>query len=269
MATDFEHRVNTWRGYCCLLITVMSISIVLTEPWCLLFWKDYGYRLNIEHTGLVGFATSAFFGLYLLVDTIIGLVYHRRFRRSMNAVFLHHAVVGAGVAAFLLPSPPRGFFLYVWGEALTACRLLPLRPRWHARSAVFAFRRVLWSYLCARDCWYFGRVAALYGMPCAAVPPGVAVLLLALDRAWWREHARSGARAAKQTSGFATTSDEESGGLCSGRVAAPVTSRAGGTSNGVGAGAHSTASEVTKSSLSVHLDAPLDSDEELEGLNTP
>lgn len=51
-------------------------------------------------------------------------------RRSMMSVHLHHAVVMLGVAAYLFPSPPQGFFCYLWGEALTACRVLPPTARW-------------------------------------------------------------------------------------------------------------------------------------------
>ena len=35
----------------------------------------------------------------------------------------------------MFPSPPRALFMYMWGEALTACRILPAGPyRWRARS---------------------------------------------------------------------------------------------------------------------------------------
>ena len=37
----------------------------------------------------------------------------------------------------MFPSPPRALFMYMWGEALTACRILPAGPyRWRARSLV-------------------------------------------------------------------------------------------------------------------------------------
>ena len=33
----------------------------------------------------------------------------------------------------MFPSPPRALFMYMWGEALTACRILPAGPyRWRA-----------------------------------------------------------------------------------------------------------------------------------------
>ena len=38
---------------------------------------------------------------------------------------------------YMFPSPPRALFMYMWGEALTACRILPAGPyRWRARSLV-------------------------------------------------------------------------------------------------------------------------------------
>ena len=45
--------------------------------------------------------------------------------------------------------------MYLWGEALTACRILPPGPRWRARTVVFGFRRALWSFLLVRDCYIF------------------------------------------------------------------------------------------------------------------
>ena len=72
---------------------------------------------------------------------LVAVVFRRHFRRSMGFVYLHHVLCATGVLFFVYPSPPRGFFLYIWGEALTACRVLPPASRWRARSAAFAFRR--------------------------------------------------------------------------------------------------------------------------------
>ena len=81
-ATEFENRVNVARGYSCLLITVTSLWLVLSKPRCLLFWWSDGYQLVVERTGMLGFVTSVFFLLYLLVDTIVGFLCHDHFRRS-------------------------------------------------------------------------------------------------------------------------------------------------------------------------------------------
>ena len=195
-ASAFEQRVNTCRGYACVLITAAAFVIVLEQPKCLLFWEAGGYEFAAERTGNVGLATSAFFLAYLLIDSLVGIFCRHHFRRSsMAALLLHHVAVGIGVAAFALPSPPRGYFLYVLGEALTAARLLPPQPRWHARSAVFVFRRGLWLYLLGRDTWFFSETSQRFGFGAAIVPPIVAALLLALDSMWWREHARNGAAA--------------------------------------------------------------------------
>ena len=191
VATAFEHRVNEARGYSCLVITAASCWIVGSHPHCLLFWRPDAYALISARTGMLGLATSAFFLLYLAVDTLLGIACRHNFRRSMNAVFVHHLVVGVGLASFLLPSPPRGLFLYVLGEALTACRLLPPGPRWHARSAVFAGRRCLWLYLLCRDVYLFDATAKRFGTAVATLPPLVSILLLGLDCIWWREHSRN------------------------------------------------------------------------------
>jgi hypothetical protein len=190
-ASQLEHRVNMWRGVTTMAVTTWSMALVLDAPESLLFWTDEGYMLTTTPTGAAGIACSALFLAYLLVDTAIGYACRQHFRRSMGPLYLHHVIVALGVCAFLNPSPPRGFFPYVWGEALTACRLLPPRPRFHARSAVFGFRRVLWLYLLARDLWYFERTSTYYGTLSAIIPPAVALILLALDRLWWAEHARS------------------------------------------------------------------------------
>ena len=189
--SSFENSVNLARGHATLYITAASCYLVLSKPTCLLFWTEDGYALNVAKTGVLGLATSAVFLIYLLIDTLVGIVCRHKFRRPMTAVIIHHLVVGIGVAAFLMPAPPRGFFLYVWGEALTACRLLPLEPRYHARNLVFACRRLLWCYLLARDVCFFGATRERYGVIGASVPPLVAILLLGLDEMWWREHARS------------------------------------------------------------------------------
>lgn len=197
VATVFEERVNLMRGYATFVITLASFQIVLVEPHCLLFWTAQGYALNVAQTGVVGLCTAALFLLYLLVDTVVGICCRHRFRRSMNAVLLHHVVVGVGIAAFLIPAPPRGFFLYVWGELLTACRLLPAGLRFRARHFVFAGRRVLWLFLLLRDVTFFRETRTRYGLIGASVPPLVAILLLGLDTLWWREHARSDRGAAR------------------------------------------------------------------------
>ena len=193
-ATAFEHRVNEIRGWCCLIVTAGSLVVVVREPFSVAFWLDGGYELISESSGLLGFALAAFFLVYLLVDTLVGIFCRHKFRRSMGAVFLHHAIVGIAVAAFLLPAPPIGFFFYVLGEALTACRLLPPETRFYARSGVFAFRRALWVYCGARDVWFYQTTAAKFGGLPALAPPSVATLLLVLDHVWWREHIRSGAQ---------------------------------------------------------------------------
>ena len=238
--SPFEATVNWWRGLCTAVITLAAFVIVLAEPRCLLYWRDGAYELNAEGTGLPGTLTSVLFLLYLLIDSTIGCVCRQRFRRSMLSVHCHHAVVGVAVAGFLLPSPPRGFFLYVWGEALTAVRLLPPRQRFHARTCVFAGRRCLWLYLLIRDYSFYSATAARFGGVAAVVPMAVALLLLALDYNWWREHARSGAGGAGGSSskwrgndhaspaagddargldmGASSPSEDENGHLCGGEM---------------------------------------------------
>ena len=193
-ASPFEHRVNLARGYCTLAITLWSVAIVLADPYCLIFWQQDAYHRNTSETGWFGLGCSVAFLVYLISDMAVGLACRKHFRRGMGAVFLHHVLVAVAVTAFLVPSPPRGFFLYVWGEALTAVRLLPPAPRWHARSAVFGFRRMLWFYVLIRDIWFFEWTSQRYGLFNAVVPPTIAVLLLGLDFMWWREHAESGKR---------------------------------------------------------------------------
>ncbi|KAL3913210.1 MAG: hypothetical protein SGPRY_008066, partial [Prymnesium sp.] len=139
-ASHFEQRVNVWRGWSCLLITLGSFFLVLANPRCFLFWEDDS--AVFELTGTPGLLLSLSFTAYLAVDSAVAFFYRSHFRRPMGAVYLHHLFVGIGLLAFLLPSPPRGFFFYVWGEALTACRVLPPAPRARARHAVFAFRSV-------------------------------------------------------------------------------------------------------------------------------
>jgi hypothetical protein len=226
-STPFERRVNTCRGGCTAIVTLLSISIVLADVRCLAFWRPGAYEENARRTGWLGFATAALFLVYLFVDTVVGVVWRAEFRRSMSAVYLHHAVVAVGVVAFLSPSPPRGFFPYVWGEALTAVRLLPPAPRHAARTAVFALRRVLWLYLLARDASFFPMTAARWGPAVATVPPLVAVLLLGLDCLWWREHSKSGgggAHASREAGASRPEGDREHDGLLgSGRGSEPGT----------------------------------------------
>ena len=206
-ATSFEHRVNYYRGLVCFVITLASLLLVFIQPSCLLFWRDGAYELNAEGTGTAGTLTSLLFLTYLFVDSMVGIVCRSRFRRPMLAVHIHHVVVGTAVACFLLPSPPRGFFLYVWGEALTAVRLLPPQPRFFARTCVFAARRCLWLYLLFRDATFFPQTSLRFGRVAAVVPMGVALLLLVLDAMWWREHAKSGASGAGSGGGASKRND--------------------------------------------------------------
>ena len=181
-APSFEDRVNTWRGACCLLITLGSLVLVLRDPKGLLFWR---YSENtFAPTGTAGFALAAAFGMYLLVDMIITLAFRSRFRRSMTAVYVHHVAVGLGVAGYLHPSPPVAFFVYVWGEALTACRLLSPRLRWKARHLVFGFRRATWLYLVVRDTYSLRLLRDRWGLPIAVMAPVLCLLLLYLDHGW-------------------------------------------------------------------------------------
>jgi hypothetical protein len=178
----FEERVNTWRGACCLLITLGSLWLVLQHPSNLLFWLSP--EETFAPTGTLGFALAAAFGCYLAVDLAITLAFRSRFRRAMTAVYVHHVAVGLGVAGYLHPSPPRAFFVYVWGEALTACRLLPPALRWRARHVVFAFRRVTWLYLVIRDTYSLGILHARWGLPVAVLAPVLCMVLLYLDHGW-------------------------------------------------------------------------------------
>ena len=149
---------------------------------------------------------SGAFLLYLAVDMMVGVVCRHRFRRSMGAVYLHHVGCLVPTAYFILPSPPRGYFLYVWGEALTAVRVLSPVARWHARGVVFACRRVtpslhlpacppereresrprpaasadrlvrvrrqvLWTYLLCRDLYLWEDTAEIFGGAAATMPP--------------------------------------------------------------------------------------------------
>ena len=190
--SPIEQQVNVWRGWCCVVITAWAMLIVLAEPQSFVFWQPARGLpcLAFEETGAPGLVLSASFGTYLIVDCCVAFIWRAHFRRSMGAVYLHHVAVAVGVAAFLLPSPPRGFFMYVWGEALTACRVLPPAVRFRGRSAVFAFRRVLWIYLLVRDVYLFHTTTARRGAVAAAVPPATALLLLGLDAMWWAEHVK-------------------------------------------------------------------------------
>ena len=207
--TAFEVACNDLRGWACLFVTLGSVVVVLSEPASLIFWVPGAYRVISAPSGTAGFLIAAFFLLYLVVDTAVGVMCRHQFRRSMGAVFLHHAIVGVATAAFLVPSPPRGYFFYVLGEALTACRLLPLQPRFHARSAVFAFRRALWLYCGARDVYFFPVTASKFGALPACIPPMIAVLLLVLDCMWWRDHVLSGAREAAGSKNAADDDDDQ------------------------------------------------------------
>ena len=147
VTSAIEHRVNFMRGWSTLLTTAASVILVLEAPACLAFWRPGAYERVVAPTGTPGIICCTFFLAYLIVDSVVGVVFRAHFRRAMGAVYVHHGVVGIAVAAFLLPSPPRGFFPYVWGEVLTACRILPPGARWRARSAAFALRRVLWLFV--------------------------------------------------------------------------------------------------------------------------
>ncbi|KAL1500289.1 hypothetical protein AB1Y20_012956 [Prymnesium parvum] len=182
----FEDKVNQWRGASTLLITAASMALVLSKPKGLLFWKHPSE--TFAPTGPVGFALALTFGAYLLLDLVVIIAFRSKFRRSMNAVYLHHVAVGLGVAGYLYPSPPRAFFVYVWGEALTACRLLQPSQRWYARHFVFFFRRVTWIYLIVRDTYSMRLLHDKWGLPVAAMAPLLCILLLYLDHSWWQEH---------------------------------------------------------------------------------
>ena len=132
-ASDIERGVNKCRGWWCLFITLGALALVLSDPRCILFWVDHSPLL--EPTGLPGLLLSLSFLVYLVLDTAVSFFWRHHFRRPLGAVYVHHFLVGVGVLAFLRPSPPRGFFFYVCGEVLTACRVLPPRPRWRARYA--------------------------------------------------------------------------------------------------------------------------------------
>ncbi|KAL3897360.1 MAG: hypothetical protein SGPRY_013071 [Prymnesium sp.] len=178
----FEERVNTCRGVCCLFITLASIVLVFSQPKGLLFWSYPD--LTFAPTGRAGFLLAALFGVYLLVDTFVCIAFRSRFRRSLTAVYIHHIAVGLGVAGYLYPSPPVAFFVYVWGEALTACRLLSPRLRLRARHLVFAFRRATWLYLVVRDAYSLRLLHSRWGLPVAMMAPTLCVLLLYLDHIW-------------------------------------------------------------------------------------
>jgi len=206
-STRFEHTVNSWRGYCTLAITVGAIAEVLEDPASLAFWQGESALERIDApTGRSGLVVSGAFLLYLAVDMMVGVVCRHRFRRSMGAVYLHHVGCLVPTAYFILPSPPRGYFLYVWGEALTAVRVLSPVARWHARGVVFACRRVtpslhlpacppereresrprpaasadrlvrvrrqvLWTYLLCRDLYLWEDTAEIFGGAAATMPP--------------------------------------------------------------------------------------------------
>ena len=63
-----------------------------------------------------GLLLSLIFASYLALDSAIAFLWRAHFRRAMGALYLHHLFVGIGVISYLWPSPPRGFFVYVWGE---------------------------------------------------------------------------------------------------------------------------------------------------------
>merc|ERR1719454_2867190 len=82
---QFEATVNVWRGWTTVFITLASIAQVLASPSSLLFWSHPD--LTFSETGIVGFVVSLLFGLYLLVDSVVAVVYRTRFKRSMTAVY--------------------------------------------------------------------------------------------------------------------------------------------------------------------------------------
>ena len=78
----------------------------------------------------------------MCADTLIAFLMRSHLQRSLGPLYIHHTIVVVGVLCYMFPSPPRALFMYMWGEALTACRILPAGPyRWRARSLVFALRR--------------------------------------------------------------------------------------------------------------------------------
>ena len=195
-AKSTETLINTWRGWCCLLVTTLSVVLVLQRPKIFLFWRPAGARVTWEETGPPGTLLAVFFVFYLCADTLIAFLMRAHFKRSLGPLYVHHAIVIVGMACYMYPSPPRALFLYLWGEALTACRVLPPGPRWRARSVVFAARRVLWSFLLVRDLYIFDVLRRRKGAAGALVPPILSVTLLCLDSMWWHEHARAALRAA-------------------------------------------------------------------------
>lgn len=187
---NMESMINTWRGWVCLIVTALSILIVLQQPRLVFFWKPVGARLAWEETGLPGTLLAGFFVVYLCADTLIAFLMRSHLQRSLGPLYIHHTIVVVGVLCYMFPSPPRALFMYMWGEALTACRILPAGPyRWRARSLVFALRRALWLFLLTRDLALFSTMRHRKGLVGALVPPAVSLSLLALDQMWWTEHA--------------------------------------------------------------------------------
>ena len=195
---NMESMINTWRGWVCLIVTALSVTIVLQQPRLVLFWKPVGARLTWEETGLPGTLLAGFFVVYLCADTLIACLMRAHLQRSLGPLYIHHTIVVVGVVCYMFPSPPRALFMYMWGEALTACRILPAGPyRWRARSLVFALRRALWLFLLTRDVTLFGAMRHRKGLAGALVPPVISLSLLALDQMWWAEHAAQVPRPAR------------------------------------------------------------------------
>ncbi len=191
----FENAALIVKGWVTLVITVCSVALQnLTQPQYLLFWNCP--ERVLEPTNTPGVLVALLFSAYLLGDSLFVILYRARLRRPMGPVLLHHVVVGLGVAAYIYPSPPRAFFVYVWGEVLTACRVLPPAYRFSGRSVAFGLRRCTWLYVFARDAYSHRLLRARYGLAPAAIAPLLALLLLKLDHGWWHEHTQAGKAAA-------------------------------------------------------------------------
>ena len=83
--TAFEVACNDLRGWACLFVTLGSVVVVLSEPASLIFWVPGAYMVISAPSGTAGFLIAAFFLLYLVVDTAVGVMCRHQFRRSMGA----------------------------------------------------------------------------------------------------------------------------------------------------------------------------------------
>lgn len=108
-ARRMEALINTWRGWCCLIVTGLSVVIVLQQPKIFLFWRPVSAKCVWEETGMPGTLLAFFFVAYLLADTLIAFLMRAHLKRSLGPLYVHHAIVIFGMALFMHPrSPPRG-----------------------------------------------------------------------------------------------------------------------------------------------------------------